>query len=260
MKLSQVAIQFYTLRERLKSRKDIESTVKRVADIGYPAIQISGMSWDLISEPDMAALCRAHGLTICATHEPGVRILNEPEKVVERLKALDCTYTAYPYPAGIDFGDIGQVDELILKLDHAGKVLADAGRVLTYHNHHMEFRKLEGATILDRIYDRTNPAWVQGEPDTYWVQYGGGDPAAWCRKLKGRLPLIHLKDFMITEKNEIAFAEVGSGNLDFPSIIKAAEESGCRWFIVEQDTCPGDEFESIEKSFAYIRSHLLSPS
>jgi sugar phosphate isomerase/epimerase len=57
---------------------------------------------------------------------------------------------------------------------------------------------------------------------------------------------------------QAAFAEIGRGNLEFPAIIAAAQAGGCQWFIVEQDTCPGDPFDSLQISFDYIQSHLVS--
>lgn len=257
MNITQVALQLYTVRNRMTTRKDLEATVQRIAEIGYPAVQISGLDWGLITEEDMVQLCGDNGLEICATHEPADTILNSPEEVVERLQKLGCRYTAYPYPANIDLTTAESVAEFISNLDCAGSVLRDAGLVLTYHNHEIEFMKLNGSPILDHIYRDTDPVGVQGEIDTFWIQNGGGDPVAWCRRLNGRLPLIHLKDYAIIPDRKITFAEIGAGNLDFPAICSAAEQSGCRWFIVEQDTCPGDEFESVRKSFEYIRNNLV---
>ncbi len=78
------------------------------------------------------------------------------------------------------------------------------------------------------------------------------------RLAKGRLPLLHMKDYMVNDENAPQFAEIGVGNLPWPQIIAAAEESGCEWFIVEQDTCPGDPFDSLQISFDYIRANLVS--
>jgi sugar phosphate isomerase/epimerase len=50
---------------------------------------------------------------------------------------------------------------------------------------------------------------------------------------------------------------VGNGILDFRTIIATADASGCQWYVVEQDTCPGDPFDSIEQSFRYIRDNLI---
>ena len=157
---------------------------------------------------------------------------------------------------GIDFANAAQVEDLVRKLDRAGAEFVKAGLVLSYHNHAIEFVRRGKGTVLDYIYEQTHPAHLQGEIDTYWVQAGGGDPAAWCRKLRHRLPLLHLKDYGYSPENKPYFAEIGYGNLDWPEIITAAEESGCEWFIVEQDTCPGDPFESIRKSFDYIKANL----
>jgi sugar phosphate isomerase/epimerase len=137
-------------------------------------------------------------------------------------------------------------------------VLAQAGQILCYHNHNLEFRKLDGEVILDLIYRGTSPAALQGEPDTYWIQYGGGDNIAWCKKLAGRLPIIHLKDYQTTSSNQPHWCEIGAGVLDFKTIIACAEAAGCQWFVVEQDTCPGDPVDSLAASFRYIREHLVA--
>jgi len=256
MKLSQVAIQLYTLRDFCKTASDYAATLKRVREIGYQAIQISGVG--PIPVEELRSIAEGEGLVIAATHEGSDVILNEPAKIVERLSALGCRYTAYPWPGGIDFSNPEHVDRLIAKLDAAGELLRKAGQVLTYHNHAHEFFHVNGRPVLETIYERTNPLHLQGEIDTFWVQAGGGNPVQWCERLKNRLPLLHLKDYAVDHEGQRYFAEIGYGNLDFKAIIAAAKASGCQWFIVEQDTCPGDPFVSIQKSFDYIRANLVA--
>lgn len=256
MKINQVAIQLYTLRDFCKTSAEYAATLRRVREIGYQSIQISGVG--PIPPAELRSIAEGEGLTICATHEPAQTILENPEQVVERLAALGTKYTAYPYPAGIDFSDASHVDRLIAGLDASGAVLRAAGQVLTYHNHANEFSLVGGKTLLETIYARTNPENLQGEIDTYWVQAGGANPVEWCAKLNRRLPLLHLKDYAVAPDGKPFFAEIGYGNLDFKSIIAAAEASGCQWFIVEQDSCPGDPFVSIKKSFNHINANLLN--
>ena len=256
MKIQQVAVQLYTLRDFCKTAADYAASLKKVRAIGYQAIQISGVG--PIPAAELRSIAEGEGLVICATHESGDTILNEPGKIVERLAALGTKYTAYPYPAGIDFSDPAHVDNLITKLDAAGALLRQAGQVLTYHNHANEFLRVEGRTILETIYARTDAKNLQGEIDTYWVQAGGGNPVDWVARLKNRLPLLHLKDYAVNAAGQPHFAEIGSGNLDFKTIIPTAEASGCEWFIVEQDSTPGDPFDSIRQSFDYIKSMLIS--
>jgi sugar phosphate isomerase/epimerase len=252
MKITQVAAQLYTVRDYCKTAADLAETLKKVRAIGYQAVQLSGVG--PIPEQDIVRMLNGEGLVCCATHEGN--ILTEPWKVVERLRHLNCRYTAYPYPGGVKLETLADVRELARRLNAAGRILADAGQVLTYHNHNIEFRTFGGRLMLDVLFEETDPVCLQGELDTFWVQYGGGSPEDWCRKLTGRLPLLHLKDYGVTADNKHTFAEIGHGNLNWKAIIAAAEASGCEWYIVEQDTCPGNPFDSLKLSFDYLKDHL----
>ena len=64
--------------------------------------------------------------------------------------------------------------------------------------------------------------------------------------------MVHLKDMVIREGKQV-YAEVGEGNLNWPSILAACKEAGVRWYIVEQDICPGDPFKSLEISFNNLK-------
>ena len=255
MKLEQVALTLYTLREFCKTPEDLAQTLKKVRKIGYPAVQISGVG--PIPEEEIVKMLDGEGLVCCATHEKSQIILENPEAVVERLNKLNCKYTAFPNPDKADIENIDTVKALAAKLNASGKVIFEGGKVLTYHNHYGEFKRADNTTFMDIIYSHTDSRYLQGEIDTYWVQYGGGDVVKWVKKMNGRLPLLHIKDYVINENKEITYTEIGNGNLEWKDIIAAADASGCEWFIVEQDRCPGDPFDSIKQSFDYIKGNLL---
>jgi len=251
MRKAQLAVQLFTVRDFCQTATGLAKTAKRVREMGFPAVQISGVGPIPIAE--MKRICDEEGLIICVTHETADLIRHEPAEVVDRLQQLGCRRTAYPYPTGVDFGDVAQLESLIQDLATAGAVLA-----LAYHHHAIEFIRVGDRTVLETIFDRTDPQDLWAEIDTYWIQYGGGDPVSWCEQMAGRMEVIHLKDYGITAESEPAFAEVGSGNLDFARIIAAAEKSGCRWFVVEQDVCPGDPFDSLQKSYDYLTTHITA--
>jgi sugar phosphate isomerase/epimerase len=257
MNISQVAVQLFTLRESCKNEPDFARTLDRVREIGYQAVQVSGVSGD-IPAPTIRRLLEERGLVCCATHENGDLIRRSPEAIADRLDALNCTITAYPWPANVDFSSEESVASLIADLDRSGAVLAARGQVLSYHNHAHEFYRLGGRTILERIFAETKPTHLAAELDTYWVQAGGADPVAWINRVKGRMPIVHLKDYRVHPDGTRDFAEIGNGNLDWKAIINACDSAGVRWFCVEQDTCPGDPFDSVRQSFNFIRDHLVS--
>jgi sugar phosphate isomerase/epimerase len=223
MKIEQVGVQLYTIRDHLKTPEDYQASLQKIAEIGYKSVQVSGPR--PLSEGEIAALCVEKGLVINSSHEDAGLILGDPAKVVENLEAFGCRYTAYPMPEGIDLASEDAVLAMIRGLEASGKVLAESGKVLAYHNHA--------------------------------IHVGNSSPEAWCARLRDRLPLLHLKDCRIDAAGQPQFAEIGQGILDFGTIIGTAEASGCEWFIVEQDTTEGDPFDSLEMSFRYIKDNLV---
>ena len=248
MKLSQVAVQLYTLRNHLKTPTDIAATLRKVRAIGYEAVQLSGLG--PIEDEELMRILDGEGLICCATHEGSTEILDQVDTVIAHLQKIGCRYTAYAWPAGIDFGNPDHITTLARKLDASAAAMARAGQVLTYHNHSLEFVHYQGKPVLEYIYSSTSH--LQAEIDTYWVQAGGGNPVTWCERLKGRLPLLHIKDYACGADGKPFFAEIGHGNLDWDGIISAADGAGCLWYIVEQDTCPSDPFECLTRSFEYL--------
>ena len=91
-------------------------------------------------------------------------------------------------------------------------------------------QRFDGQYALDILYGATDPDLVKGELDTYWIQKGGTDPAAYIRQYSGRCPLIHLKDMAAGEIQ--SFAEVGEGTLDWPAIFAAGSGQDCEQAVM----------------------------
>jgi len=249
--MKNVALQCYTIRDHCKTAKDFAASAKRVKKIGYTSVQISGLG--PIPAAEIKSICEGEGLSICATHESGKAIVETPEAVVEQLAALGCKHTAYPYPH-VPLKTLDDVKRLAGELTRSGTVLREAGMTLIYHNHQIELRQLAGKTMLDWIYDLVPAEVLKAEIDTYWIQFGGGDPAGWLKKLKGRIPLLQLKDYAINDDNQPVFAALGDGNLDLPAALSTARAGGCEWYIVEQDSGFTDAFVAIDRSLRYLES------
>lgn len=256
MKINQVAVQLYSVRDHLKTPDEVKASVHRLREIGYEEIEIFGEG--PLPPDEMARLFEAEGLRCCSSHEPSEQLLDNPQASVEKLKRLGCRQAAYPYPRNVTLDTLEQVRAFAARLNKTGKVLTEAGIRFSYHNHNIEFRRVGGRTILETILAETEARYVAAEIDTYWTQVAGGDPIAWCRAMKGRLPLLHLKDVGVNEERQSVFREIGQGNLNWAEIIKTAERSGCQWFIVEHDSgwTDGDPFKSLKMSFDYLKEHI----
>lgn len=248
MKKKIIAAQLYTLREFLETPENIAKSLKKVKEIGFDAVQVSGMG--TIDAGELKKILDGEGLECCATHEQGKMIVDQPEKVAEKLDILECKYTAYPYPH-MPLKTEEDYKRLAGMLNKAGKTLLKSGKILTYHNHSIEFERFGKKNGLEIIYSETDPKYLQGEIDTFWVQHSGANPVSWCKTLKNRLPLLHLKEYGIVN-DQITMLELGNGNMNWKEIISAAKKSGTKWFIIEQDTCRINPFESLKISLEYL--------
>ena len=257
MNLHDLAAQLYTVRTLCQTPRQTAATLQKIQSIGYRAVEVAGIC--PIDSSELLHMTGDAGLTICAMHDDPNTILNEPQKVIERLDALGCEFGVYSYPVGFDLGKAVDVQTLVDKLISAGTAFRAAGKTLCYHHHSLEFARYGKHTVLEHVVQTINPASLSIELDTYWVQHGGGVPADWCTRLKNRLPVLHLKDYGSIGGTP-TMMEVGRGNFDWVKIIAAAKKSGCRWFVVEQDTCPGNPLDSLKISYDYLHSNFISPA
>jgi len=243
---SQLAAQLYTLRDFTKTPADIAATLKRVRQMGYESVQCSALG--KIEPQELAKILQGEGLTCCATHVPFDRMKSETQAVIDEHKLWGCKYTAvggfFPKnPTAADWhGFANDYSELAQKFKGSGVEIG-------YHNHSHELAKFEGdKTALQMLLDELDKS-VWWEIDTYWIQHGGADPIEWIRKVSGRIPCVHLKDMAITPERQQLMAEVGEGNMNWTGILEACREAGVKWYIVEQDICQRDPFESLKISF-----------
>ena len=255
-----IGAQLYSLRNFCKTLEDTAQTLSKVKAIGYTAVQISGVG--PMNDPDgLAQVIRESGLNACCTHVGFDGILEDPAAEIARHKAWGVKHVgigSVPNRYGMNLAGIQAFAADIAK---AVKPLIEAGLDFSYHNHHMEFAPVEdGRTWLQALYETVPADLLKAELDVHWVTAGGGSPATWIRALGPRQPLLHLKDFTIHHKDPVnhwdverRFAPVGSGNLDWPSILAAAEEVGVEYALVEQDDCYGaDPFGEMEKSYEFL--------
>lgn len=243
-----IAAQLYTLREFLKTPEDIAETLKKVKQIGYNAVQVSGVG--PIDNEALKELADHEQLTICATHIGYSDLANNLDSVIQKHKTWGCQYVGLGgLPQEYRTSAEGYA-AFAKEASEIGRKLKAAGLTFIYHNHSFEFAKFDGRTGMDILFEESDPTAFDFELDVYWVQAGGADPVEWINKVNGRMKVVHLKDMAVTGDREQRFAEVGEGNMNFNRILKACNEIGVEWGAVEQDQCYGrNPFESLAISF-----------
>lgn len=255
MKTTQLAAQIYTIRNKATTASELAAALKKIQRIGYPAVEVGGLSY--ADDQTLAKIIADAGLVCCSRHGDSLEVWEDPEAFADKLDILGVQYgcCSGPWPHLLSTKEA--VTLWAERYNKIGAVLRSRRKSFQYHNHALEFVKIDGVPALEMLYELTDPENVKAILDTFWVQRGGGNPVDWCRKLHGRLPLLHLKDYGYTIDDTHRFAEIGAGSIDFKAVIPAAIEAGCKWFIVEQDVTPGDPLDSLKMSYDYICENLV---
>jgi len=242
-------VQMYTLRDYCKTSSDTAKTLKKVSGIGYKVIQVSGMA-----EPkdmkEVKKILDDNGLYACSTHTGYQSIIEETDKVIEEHRMLGCEAIICP---GLP-GELHNKEGYVRAGEEFSKIMGKINKsnlVLGYHNHGIELQRYEGKTGLDILME--NCEGLHAEIDTYWIQFGGGDPAAWIRRFSGRCNQLHFKDMGMTGHKQV-MPPIGEGNLDWEAIVKASKRAGVKYCLVEMDEPAVDAFLSLERSLENMKS------
>lgn len=249
--MTKLAAQLYTLRDVMRTPEQIDIGFARLSADGWQAVQASGLG--PIEPARLRETADRHGLNICATHNSLERLLCDLDNLLREHEVLGCRYMGLGAMPDEYRGSREGFEAFAGTISPIAARIRDAGRVFVYHNHHFEFARFGAVTGMDILLQNFGDA-VQFEPDTYWVQAGGGDVVAWLGKLAGRIDVVHFKDMVyVPEEGQQAMAEVGEGNLNWPGIMAACAEGFVRWHVVEQDVCRRDPFESLKLSLGNLR-------
>lgn len=266
-----VALQLYSVRD--DAGANFYATLKKVKEMGYDGVEFAGLYGN--APENIRKMCEELDLVPLSAHVPYYDMIANPADVFSQYAEIGCRFVAIPYLTpecrpGTD--GFAKVVENALML---GKVAAQHGIRLLYHNHDFEFEKIEGKYALDLLYDTVPAEYLQTELDVCWVKVGGEDPAAYIAKYTGRAPIVHLKDYVggksdnmyeligiESEKNNenapkaFEFRPVGFGCQDMKGIINAASAAGAEWLCVEQDqpSMGLSPMECAQKSIQYLRS------
>ena len=247
-----VALAVYSVRD--DASKDFYGTMVKVKEMGYDGVELAGM-YDLSPSEIRSALDKA-GIKAISAHVPIEALISDTEKTINDYVTIGCEYIAIPYLGEDMRHNSPNFDNVIKEIARIGKACADKGVALLYHNHEFEFEKMaDGTYMLDYLFENVPKEYLQAEHDTCWISFSGLDPAEYVRKYTGRCPVVHLKDYTGSTREDIEFQPVGYGKQNMPEILQSALDCGAKWVIVEQDSSVArPPIEAVKISRDYLAS------
>ncbi|MGO1227556.1 MULTISPECIES: sugar phosphate isomerase/epimerase family protein [unclassified Brachybacterium] len=280
--MARIGIQLMMLKDHVRDQ-GIGPVLERVKETGFEVVEVSQIPMTEENVAGMEAARARLGIEVAAisakTTVPSgsdeLSLAEDFDLHVEHARRLRTTMIRIGMMPMTALRSPEAFDDFAAEVDGYAQRLAEHGISLSYHNHHIEFAKREGITLLDRL--RQRAPHLRFEIDCHWVQRGGQDPERTLRAFAGVLDLVHLKDYRIAMPSAeildaresgdaetfsrfwlgdiVQYAEVGEGTLDWTPVIEQAIASGAQHLLIEQDQTYGRD---IWESLAMSRRHLVS--
>lgn len=249
-----IGLQLYSLREQFA--KDVPATLDQVRSFGVEYVELAG-TYKLPPEK-FKELLDAKGLKPISGHFPFERLRDQVEEVAREAKALGLQYVGCAWIPHKGSFDEKTLREAIATFNRAGEALAKHNLKFFYHLHGYEFQPHGQGTLFDVLMAETKPEFVRYEMDVFWVVHPGQDPVKLLEKYGSRFELMHVKDMkkgtptgLLTGSSDVTNdVALGTGVMDWPVILKAAQKVGVKWYFIE-DEAP-TSIEQIPQSLRYL--------
>jgi sugar phosphate isomerase/epimerase len=240
-----LGIQLWTVKD--EAAKDLEGTLKQVYAAGFREIEFAGFYNKTAAE--IGALVKGIGFSLVSSHHNANDIYTKGDQILADAKTLGLKYVICSSPRVKPDKDKLPFEEKMRTVDlddwkwnadlfnKFGKQVADAGMKFGYHNHSSEFRKFDGKTAFDHLYEMTDPKLVKIELDVGWVVVAQQDPIALLNKYKDRVIALHVKDVSKRESpdKDPPSVALGEGIIDWKKVIGTAKANGTKTFFYEQE-------------------------
>jgi sugar phosphate isomerase/epimerase len=235
-----LGLMLYSVRDACDA--DLPGTLQAVAEMGYEGVEL----FSLHGHP--AERVRRwldwSGLRVAGRHASLPALEDELEALAAEARTLGTSRLTLSWiepPATVAAAEAA-LDRLARVADEAGPLGVELG----FHNHDAEVRALEdGSTFLDRALALD----VFLELDLGWIWWAGRDPVEVLDAARGRVPLVHVKDF--AQPGVRRFCALGEGAIDYGRILPAAADAD--WLLVEQDEAEGSELDAAARSLDALR-------
>lgn len=268
-----IGIQVYGLRDLLEnSPENFKSVMTEVKNLGYDGVELAGL-YGLEPEYIRDTLAEV-GLTPISAHVAFAEMMDDIDKVIKDYSIIGVKYLVMPYMAE-EYRPVNPdgFNSFLPLLNEVGAKIHAAGMTFLYHNHDFEFVKLpDGRYGYDAMFEAIDHDNLQSELDTCWCDVATGDAPGFVKKYTGRIPVVHLKDYI--KKGEVknmykligidteddgsdtgyfGFRPVGFGQMIWEPVLEASLEAGANWVIVEQDEhYETDPLECARRSIKYL--------
>ena len=247
-------LQLYSLRHEFKN--SVPDALQKISQMGIKQVEIS--DYYGFEPVDFKKLLKKHKMRVPSMIFSWDRFKNDIDALTEEAKLFGAKYVGtggMPHERG-NF-TVEDARRNCTEMNHFAAECKKRGLTFFYHLHGFEFGDANGQPMIDFIMNNTTDN-VTFEMDAMWVMYGGCDPVWLMNKYGERIKLIHLKDLRwgtgpihTGSAPDPTSVVLGQGQVNFPAILRLANEKGTEIFIIEDEA--ENAIEQIPQSLEFLK-------
>lgn len=230
-------------------------------ECGYNGLEVGYRRLGATSPEQLNALlakarCRALGIHAGGNLEDRAQAAGEHRVIDRVLEYVHLAGTSFMLYSGLNVGsDDAAMTAEIQRINRAALACADRGMSFLYHNHNWEFA--DNWRIMRALLSQAAPQ-VRFCPDVGWVHKAGVDPIEYLEAIKGRIGVVHFKDFA-SMAPAVDTVVLGSGVVAFEPVVRwlrSNMKTDELWVVAEQDSTSGDVREAVRANADYLKRIL----
>jgi len=246
-----LGFQVWTVKDKLV--KDFPGTLKMMAGLGYqslemcspPGYESSGFGPLMkLKAKEMKQIINDAGLICISSHYGMDELRNHLDERIQFASESGQTQmimSSFGLPEKATLSDwMKSADEL----NKMGVKTKKAGIQMGYHNHNMEFQKIDGTLIYDSLLKQFDPEYIKMQFQVAVISIGY-KASTYFNKYPGRFISAHLADWSSAEKKEVP---IGQGIVDWKEFFATLKTGGVKNIFVEMG------IETFKDSATYIQS------
>lgn len=245
----------YTYRKSFQ--KDVGPTLDTIKRLGITNMEFSNLFGRTAEE--IKAMLDERGMKCTSFGVSYNDLVEKTNEVARNAKTLGASYVRVAWIPHEGPFTIEHAKKAVEDFNKAGMLLKEQYDLeFCYHNHGYEFQPWGQGTFFDYMMNNTNPEFVSFELDILWAFHPGADPAALLKKYGPRFKLMHVKDLKkgvkgdfsgsTSQENDVA---VGTGQLNIPAIMRAAQKSAIVHYYIEDESSSVNV--QVPKTLAYLK-------
>lgn len=246
-------IQVSSFKPVLTTESEVEFAFARMRDMGCTTVQTQWID-PAVSPVFVGEICRKYGIGSVSVQDFYETVLANKayhfglnaatngtwvcvSRIPDRLKSRE-GITAY-----------------VAELREMSRELEQIGQKLCFHPVSADFAPFDGVeqpveTLLAEMPE------LMICFDLYHLHKTGRNMTEYLRRYRGRVVMVHFKDYRMNPDGTEALTPAGQGEIDWTGVAEACVETGVEYGFAEQERWEGDPFHRLKEAFDWLNGQL----